>query len=368
MADPSTRLADVVDPDELDRAIKDGHVRVQTHPSLPLRILNYTDRCTYERAWNPTTQACRGLIIDPDGPDGVVVGRPFPKFFNYGEHPAGSLDLAAPAEVTDKLDGSLGIIYPTGDWTYPWAVATRGSFASEQALHATEVLQTRYPDFTPPEGMTVLVEIIYPANRVVVDYGAYDDLVLLGAVDIATGVTVGPDWVSGWDGPAAEVMEARTLADALALPPRPNAEGVVVRMTGTDTRVKIKQDDYVALHRLITGMNARVVWERLGAGETKEDIRAGLPEEFWPWVLDVATDLGAAATQIITGAVGEFEQITRALPPGWTRKDFAAEAVASPDRAWLFMLLDGRDLWPAVWRTLRPSGERTLVAHSEDVA
>jgi putative RNA ligase len=40
--------------------------------------------------------------------------------------------------------------------------------------------------------MTVLVEIVYPANRIVLDYGGLDDLILLGAVDIATGRTFGP--------------------------------------------------------------------------------------------------------------------------------------------------------------------------------
>lgn len=355
-------LGDLVDEAELARAIEEGYVRRQVHPELPLAILNYTERCQYERAWTDVTRACRGLIVR-DG-TGEVIARPWAKFFNYGEHPEGSLDLLSPAEVTDKKDGSLGIMYPVPGG---WAIATRGSFASDQAIHATAVLRDRYPDFEPPEGMTVLFEIVYPANRIVVDYGATDDLILLGAVDIATGEAVGPHWISLWDGPITETMSAGTLAEALSLPPRPGREGVVCRLPGS-VMIKLKQDDYVALHRLITGMNARVVWERIGAGETAEQICAAIPEEFHPWVREVGGELIREKNRIIDEATAEHERILAGLPDGWTRKDYALIAGKSEHRAWLFNLLDERDPSAGIWRTLKPSGERTLVAYSEDTA
>lgn len=357
------KLGDLLDEAELAQAIEDGFVRRQVHPSAPLIILNYTERCQYERgAWNDVTRQCRGLIAHAE--TGKVVARPWPKFFNHGQEEAGVLDLAAPAEVTDKKDGSLGIAYPAPDG---WATATRGSFASEQAVHATAVLRSRYPGFRPPEGVTALFEIIYRANRIVCDYGDLDDLVLLGGVDIATGRDVPMDAI-GWPGPQTEVFAAASLAEALTLPPRDNAEGVVVRMLDTDARVKIKIERYVELHRLITGMNARVVWERIGEGETAEQICRDIPEEFWPWVREVGGELIREKNRVIDEATAEHERILAALPEGWTRKDYAAAAVQSPLRAWLFNLLDGRDPGPGIWRTLKPSGERTLVAYSEDTA
>jgi hypothetical protein len=57
------------------------------------------------------------------------------------------MDLAARCVVTDKLDGSLGILYPTPDGH---AIATRGAFVSEQALHATELWLDRYAGWLPP--------------------------------------------------------------------------------------------------------------------------------------------------------------------------------------------------------------------------
>lgn len=59
--------------------------------------------------------------------------RPLPKFLNHDQPEAPVIALDEPVVVTDKADGSLGIIYPTPDGP---AVATRGSFASDQALHA----------------------------------------------------------------------------------------------------------------------------------------------------------------------------------------------------------------------------------------
>lgn len=356
-------ITDLMNRNALADAIRDGLVRVQEHPSEPLRIFNYTEKAVFARQWDAVTTQCRGLIADAEG---RIVARPFPKFFNYGEHPDGALDLAAPAEVTDKLDGSLGILYPSADG---WSIATRGSFVSEQAQHATKLFRDIYdPAWTPPRGLTCLFEIIYRGNRIVCDYGDADDLFLLGAVDIQTGKTYGPEAFPHYPGPVAHTFSASTLADALALAPRPGAEGVVVRLVDSDLRVKIKQDDYVALHKLVTGMNARAVWERIADGQGVDEICMGLPEEFWPWVREVGGELLAERARILADSRTAHERILAALPPGWGRKDYALAAQKSPLRAWLFMLLDDRDPSAKIWRTLRPSGERALVSHSEDVA
>jgi putative RNA ligase len=357
------KLDGLFDALDLKSAIDEGFVRVQRHPGLPLLIYNYTERTQYERAWTPVTTQCRGLIADERG---QIVARPWAKFFNYGEQADVQLDLDAPVEVTDKLDGSLGILYRAGAG---WAIATRGSFASEQALHATEILRSRYAGFEPPAGRTVLFEIVYPGNRIVVDYAGLDDLLLLGAVDIETGTSFGPGEVNGWPGPVVTTFKARTLADALAMEPRPNAEGLVVRyVSDHGLMTKIKQADYQELHRLVTGLNARVVWERLGAGETAAGICEKLPDEFHAWVRDLSGELNAAAAEILANATDEHTALLARLGDGFSRKDYAMEAQRSPLRAWLFMLLDGKDPTQKIWASIKPSGARSMVNHSEDVA
>ncbi|MEV4641665.1 RNA ligase [Actinoplanes sp. NPDC049548] len=349
-----TLLADVLDQAELASAVEDGHVRTQRHPSRPYVIYNYTESCQYAGAWTPVTLACRGLVVDET--TGTVLARPLPKFFNHSEGNAPFLCPDAPVAVTDKADGSLGIIYRDGD---ELAVATRGSFASDQALHATQLLRTRYADFVPPAGLTVLVEIIYPGNRIVVDYGGMDDLVLLGAVDIATGRTFGPGAVPDWPGPVVDSFAYATLAEALAAPPRDGKEGLVVHFLDTDERVKIKYAEYVRLHRLVTGLSARTVWDVLASGGDLDALTEPLPDEFHAWVRRVAGELVATVEELAEQVEKEFAAIVGSLPDGWGRREFAAQAVRSEHRGALFLRLDGKDYRPGLWQLARPAGDVT---------
>lgn len=348
-----TLLADVLDPVELTTAVETGLVRRQRHPSLPLAIYNYTEACQYSGAWTPVTLACRGLIVDDAG---RIVARSLNKFFNHTEVHAPAVDAAAKVRVTDKADGSLGIIYHDGSRL---VVATRGSFASDQAVHATEVLNTRYAEFVPPAGHTVLVEIVYPGNRIVVDYAGLDDLVLLGAVDIATGRSHGPEAVPNWPGPVVESFDYPSFADALAAPPRAGREGLVVHFLETDQRVKIKYAEYVRLHRLVTGLTARTVWDVMVNGGDLAALIEPLPDEFHPWVRGVAAELTAAVEAHAAAIEAAYDAIVATLPPGWGRKEFAAAAVRSEHRGALFLRLDGKDYRPSLWQRARPEGDRT---------
>ncbi|GGN02583.1 RNA ligase [Actinoplanes campanulatus] len=345
-----TLLHDVLDPVELTEAIGNGLIRTQRHPSLPFVIYNYTEACQYSGAWTPITLACRGLVVDAGG---RIVARPFRKFFNHDQAQAPALDPGARVSVTDKADGSLGVIYHDGSG---YAVATRGSFASDQALHATDLLRTRYASFVPPAGLTVLVEIIYPGNRIVVDYRGLDDLVLLGAVDIATGRSFGPEAVPGWPGPVVETFGYATLTEALAAPPRDGQEGLVVHFTDADQRVKIKYADYVRLHRLVTGLTPRSVWELLVTGGDLDAMLEPLPDEFHVWARGVVTELTAEVEARAAAVEAAFDEIVAGLPEGWGRREFAIEAVRSGHRAELFLRLDGKDYRPGLWQRVRPAG------------
>ena len=120
----------------LEKYISEGLITSRKHNELDLWILNYTPEVQYERLWDDVTLNCRGLIVDKDY---NVVERSFPKFFNYGE-----LD---PSQIPDekfhfyeKMDGSLGILYWDG---FIPKIATRGSFHSDQAERASEILYNR---------------------------------------------------------------------------------------------------------------------------------------------------------------------------------------------------------------------------------
>ncbi|HEY9473120.1 MAG TPA: RNA ligase [Mycobacteriales bacterium] len=389
-----THLHDVVDPAELSAALANKHVKVQTHPTLPYAIYNYTDACMWAGAWTATTMACRGLIVNMD--TGQIIARPFTKFFNYGDPHTGDLDLSAPVQVTDKADGSLGVLFPTPGGH---AVATRGSFTSWQAVHATKLWRDRYAGrVSVPDGVTLLFEVICPAGRIVVDYGDMDDLVLLGGIWNATGRTVDFDpAMIGWTGPTVEVMPHRTLADALAAEPRPDAEGMVVRFLHTDQRVKIKQADYLALHRILTGTNARTVWEFcavnacrdliteplhwgsylhldparaaevLAAGPGWQDALVdGVPDEFHAWLRGLIDGFHAEVDRLRTDLETEVAWLIE--QHGSDRKALAAAIRGHVHSGALFFLLDNQDITTYLWRSVMPDADRPWSDRSEDVA
>lgn len=361
-----TKLTDLFDAGELNRCLSERLVVQRRHTLFPLLIFNYTERCQYERGlWSPVTLACRGLIVNADTLE--VVARPFRKFFNAGQEGAPTIGGADAVTVTDKLDGSLGVLYPTPDGL---AIATRGSFDSDQARHATEVWRERYSGYVPRDGWTLLFEIIYPSNRIVLDYAGQDDLVLLGAVHIATGNSVGPhdSILDGWPGPRAAFFSCTSYSDALALPPRANAEGIVVHVLATDERVKIKQAEYVALHKIVTGLNERTVWDHLEAGKALADLLAPLPDEFHNWVREVAADLVAKVEADAAEVERAYSAILSTLPPDHTRKDFALEAVKHRHRSELFARRDGKDYRGALWKAHYPEALQGPRQHSEDTA
>lgn len=285
-------LPDILDQKLFSQMVSEGYVRVQQHPTQPLSIANYAEKTVFNKEWNEVTRQCRGLIYNSQTSE--IIARPFQKFFNHNESTAPVIGLNTPVTVTDKQDGSLGILYRDG--LDSWAVATRGSFTSDQAEHATALYRRKYWNlFKPLPSITYLFEIIYPENRIVVDYQALDDLVLLGAVDIATGKSIGPDVIQDpersrrpWPGPVTQIFDFGSYKAALSAPPRRGMEGLVVHDHLTDERVKIKQEDYVVLHRLVTGLSARRVHEAMLSGQDLDEFIAPLPDEFHDWVREVA--------------------------------------------------------------------------------
>ncbi len=333
-------------------------------------IYNYGDAALWTPgAWdNPAVRQCRGLIVDTSG---HVVARPWAKFFNHGQAETGALDLDAPVEVTDKLDGSLGILHRAGFGDGRPRVATRGSFGSDQAVHATEILRRDMPDIDWPAGLTPLVEIIYPANRIVCDYGDADELRLLGGVWVETGDYVGPTDTAAlmdWPGPVADVMPYRSLRDALAAPPRPGAEGMCVRYLDRPHIVKIKQDDYIQLHRIVTGLSERTVWQHLMDDKPLGDLLDPLPDELHPWVYDVAARICGDAHDIQDAAETLHRKILASLPPGYSRGHYADQATRSPLSPYLFQLLDGRDPWLSILKSRKPAGDQRAKHTSEATA
>lgn len=336
----------------------EGYVRETQHPYHDLSILNYTAQAQCDNVWNEVTSQCRGLIVNSHD---KVIARPFDKFHNYTDEDNQFLDH--PAIITDKKDGSLGIL-----WEYKgdYGIATRGSFNSDQAIHATYLLKTRYKKFVEEDmnpWSTYLFEIIYPENRIVLNYYGYDDLVLLGARDIEEGFTIAPKSLTEWHGPKTQTFSYKTLREALEAPQRVNAEGYVVHFPDLDYRIKIKQADYVALHKIVTGLTERRVWENMKAGKTLEQMCEIIPDEWHEWLKETHKKIWMEILAIDVIVHSDYNQIVRALSkddPNWSRKDFALLVTSgewTEYPGFMFDLLDNKDINNKLYDLVRPTTE-----------
>lgn len=340
-----------LDRDLLDSLVADGWLRTQRHPDADLWIYNYTEKTQYENHWTPETLMCRGLILDADG---AIVARPFSKFFNYGT-PQAVIPAGEMFTVTEKIDGSLGILYylPDGEAR----LATRGSFTSEQAVEGTRILGAY--EFEHRNGDTPLFEIVYPSNRIVVDYGSRRELVLLAVIDNATG------WESAmaWSGPVAERIYHDDI-DSLQALARSNAEGFVVAFE-SGQRVKVKFAEYVRLHKIVTGVNARMIWDALRNGDDLEVLLTDVPDEIYSWIDGTASDLRMEFMAVELRSRMLFDE----RPDTDDRKTLAQYFTGTTgNTAVLFRMLDGKDYADLIWKAIKPGPLTPDRVFSEDAA
>lgn len=349
-------LLDLFDMSMYEEMLKAGFVKVQRHPDFPdrLAIANYTKKAQTNYHWNAVTEQCRGLIFDPRTNE--VIARPFRKFYNYDEPQADKIMGLEEIRAFDKMDGSLGIAYPIPGTDYEeYAIATRGSFASDQALWATAWLKERRAEMPFIPNVTDLFEIIYPDNRIVVSYGEYEGLKYLGSINTHNGHFVYEDDMFD---DRAELLYTGTLEGLMNRAARSNAEGFVVVASG-NRRVKVKYEEYVRLHRIVTNLSERAVWEMMKGPhpENIDDLSMQVDEEHRKWMHDVANDLVDmywASHHQVWYAYDEVKD----LP---TRKEQAlavkAEFEDKVTQSCVFALLDGKGIEDIIWKSLYPKGE-----------
>jgi RNA ligase len=352
------KLWDLFNMDLYREMVIEKYVRINRHPTLPLSILGYTEKAQFEGKWNEVTKQCRGLIVDNKL---NVIARPFDKFMNFAQDLNDSALMDFPVEVTDKMDGSLGIIF---HYENDWHVATRGSFTSDQAIWATDKYRKMRinsdiePWIMDESNWTYLVEIIYPANRIVLDYGDLEALVLLGARNIHTGLVRPPKDVREWRGRKTQVFPYKTLLGALTAPPRPNAEGFVVYFPDFDYRIKIKQEDYILLHKIVTGLTSRRIWENMKSGQTLSDLMEIVPDEWHDWLHKTYQEINDSYLKLSASIWSDFHEVINSLPEGFTRNELALAVLPKPNSGLIFALYDNKDIREKLWKMVRPGPDQ----------
>ncbi len=368
-----TKLSDLLDMDLLAKHVAERTVNVQPHPASTLRIANYTQRCQFSGAWDAVSMQCRGLIFEADSLE--VVARPWRKFWNlndlrFPETLPENLPKSLPI-LTRKLDGSLGISYPLQGQQ---CIATRGSFISEQSEWATQWIRANHPQITIPDGWTALWEIVFDRNRIVVHY-EWEGLVCLGLVKIDTGeemplgeaqswaASQGVRYVETFDKPLEEA--ANEDAD--------NEEGYVATWLfegRPPLKVKIKYSTYVQIHKVLTGTSIVGVWELLRDGKVVSTLKRGMPEDFCAWLDTLEARLVGEFRDLDTRAREAFQAYPGTIDnphDAEQRKQFAAYAVQQKGLTpFLFTLLDGGDITPMIWKTIRPRGDEGTFKKDEE--
>ncbi|MBC9713965.1 polynucleotide kinase [Streptomyces sp. TRM66268-LWL] len=382
-------LDELLPRDELAAALEAGHVTRKPHPELPLSIYTYTRSAQYERAWTAVTTRCRGLVADDA--TGEIVALPLAKFFNVGEHASGQPYAPAlpdePFEVYDKVDGSLAVVF---HYAGRWHVASKGSFISDQATWAQRRLDGLDLAGLVP-GVTYLAEILYPQNRIVVDYGDRRDLVLLAAFGVDGTELPLTEAAKHWDGigsvvrvwPAMPLAELIALTEANTLPggasaTGTDAEGFVLRFA-SGVRAKAKLAEYVRLHKVITGVTERDIWRSHGvqrfahlpakqvaqalnctAAEIEADpkpldaLLEQVPDEFDAWVRELIAGFEREVVARERAIDEAYEGIAHL---GTDRGAFARAAQALPEknlRSAMFLRLDARTTELVTYRSVRP--------------
>ena len=336
--------------DDFYNEVNEGNIN-RTYPVDGLVNYKYSPMTAALRKWNDNTVRARGLVVDDNE---RIVARGFNKFFNLSEVESFGVDVDINEQgvIMDKLDGSLGLAYKVGDL---WRVSTAGSLVSDQALHATRIMNERYADTPYTPGKTMLVEIIYPENRIVTNYGDADDLFLIGGAD-TNGYWISPDDFD-FAGPKVEHYRG-TIGDVLnSADPEDGTEGFVIRLD-SGLMVKVKHPKYLQLHRAKSLFSEKRVWESLKDGSFSEML-AILPDEFH----DEAKSMKKNLESQFNAVVDEVDDLVSQVPEG-ERRDRAIwvnKNVKNANTRSLVMMkaVAGNDITPKVWDRIKPVGSST---------
>lgn len=316
---------------------------VSIKESGDLILLTYKACVQFDNLWTDFEIACRGLIINRK--TGEVVARPFDKFFNWNEN---NRTTNAPIKsITEKLDGSLGILYRNNGYK----IATRGSFESEQAWWATRFLNEYHNLKDIHNSWTLLFEIIYPDNRIVVDYKNRQSLVLLTIRNRFNGKYLSNHETNqiakrhGFDIPIVyhfksiqDILDARSKISA-------NNEGWVVEFADGQ-KFKFKGIEYCKIHKLISGLSFKFVLENHQAGTLNQALEV-IPDEFKDevnkWIDEIE--------KILIDTENEVEMIYK-IAPKENRKEFALWVMGNYKHLapYLFAQLDGKDILPIIYK------------------
>jgi RNA ligase len=228
------------------------------------------------------------------------------------------------------------------------------------------------------------VEIIYPENRIVVDYGEEKITFLSAVLNRAWKWNENKEgnelhWTTAtlyfhMSGIAKEDfvetsvhfkreggLFGKELYEDLKSRNTKNREGFVLRFFPSNYRCKIKFEDYVALHRIVTQVSSYDIWENLrDHGKLPESFLSNVPDEFYDWVKKTekiiletfrfAKSLHAAhVSSVLRYGVEDRKKMASA---------FASIVDPTINLGVLFLIADGKSPDKRIWDMVKPEYSR----------
>lgn len=180
-----------------------------------LGIFNYSKGCAHHDRWTLISCLARGLVMNMI--DHSIVSLSYPKFWDLRENSlihnsetrnsVSALSILKTSTIIEKKDGSLGNLF-FNQMRQKWVCCTRGAPDSEQAKWAMKWLlhSNNHQDDSKISKISKInldglnrqcsyaVEIIFPQNRVIIQYPEnHKELSLLAGWNIKTGVMLTQD-------------------------------------------------------------------------------------------------------------------------------------------------------------------------------
>jgi len=387
------KLSEILDVNLLQEHQANGMISKSVHENYPeLTIYSYSKLAQVRSVWDSVTEQCRGLMTISQNGEEYVFGRGFNKFHNLNTSDIPETNFFnLPNEkpiISSKLDGSLGLIYWYDDNIW---VATKGSFNSDQAKWATQFLRDHLTKFQinsfdhPNPDFTILVEIIYPENRIVVDYKGERNLYVLSVVDDATGKELprreAEDAGHSLNLPVVQLFD-KTIEQCMS-ENNNNEEGYILTFPSTSFKVKVKFEEYCRLHRIVTGLSARGIWQEIVNNHFKwiklyEGVQTtnnlkkmiadtSLDKALRDWIKFTMNDITKQYRDKMKYCNTSYAKVFANIDISDKKK--VSEYIAHYDaftKAAVFALIDGQSIEEMVWESIYPAGGRGEVTYRND--
>ena len=279
----------------------------------------------YERYLRSVRRELRGIIFDSN--TGNIIRRPFHKFFNVNEREETQdhvIDLSRPHAILEKLDGSIiAPFFANGELIWGTKMG-----ATDVAKPVGDFVDDDYIDFAVfciSNGMTPIFEWCSRKQRIVLDYGSEDQLILTAVRNMTTGGYIKyftlSKWASEYNIPVVRQFEPQTDMKAFLEYVRDleDLEGFVVRFDDGHM-LKLKCHWYIQIHKAKEAILQDRNIVELILEEHLDDVKAHLPAEDRDRLTQFESDINKAINISVSDIRIELDSLIR---NGVDRKTFA---------------------------------------------